>query len=90
MRPFAYEGLSGLAAVAAKRGETDRAARLAGAASALHYGAPYAVVEDRLDATFFEAARASCGTDAWNAAADEGAALSFDDAVAYALQEPRT
>jgi predicted ATPase/DNA-binding SARP family transcriptional activator len=89
VRPFAYEGLSGLAAVAATRGETDRAARLAGAASALHYGAPYAVVEDRLDATFFEAARASCGTDAWNAAADEGAALSFDDAIAYALQDPR-
>jgi hypothetical protein len=46
-------------------------------------------VEDRLDATFFEAARASCGTDAWNAAAEEGAALSVDDAIAYALQEPR-
>jgi predicted ATPase/class 3 adenylate cyclase len=89
VRPFAYEGLSGLAAVAATRGENDRAARLAGAASALHYGAPYAVVEDRLDATFFETARASCGADAWNAAADEGAALSFDDAIAYALQEPR-
>jgi predicted ATPase/class 3 adenylate cyclase len=88
VRPFAYEGLSGLAAVAATRGETDRAARLAGAASALHYGAPYAVVEDRLDATFFEAARASCGADAWNAAADEGAALSFEDAIAYALKEP--
>jgi predicted ATPase/class 3 adenylate cyclase len=89
VRPFAFEGLSGLAAVAATRGETDRAARLAGAASALHDGAPYAVVEDRLDAIFFAAARASCGTDAWNAAADEGAALSFDEAIAYALQEPR-
>jgi predicted ATPase/class 3 adenylate cyclase len=110
-RPFAYEGLSGLAAVAATRGEPDRAARLAGAAGlgqrhapeanatpsvtaaccagALRCGAPYAVVEDRLDATFFEAARTSCGLDAWNAAADEGAALSFDDAIAYALQEPR-
>jgi predicted ATPase/DNA-binding SARP family transcriptional activator len=88
VRPFAFEGLSGLAAVAATRGETDRAARLAGAASALRYGAPYAVVEDRLDAIFIDAARASCGADAWKAAADEGAALSFDDAIAYALQEP--
>jgi predicted ATPase/class 3 adenylate cyclase len=109
-RPFAYEGLSGLAAVAATRGETHRAARLAGAAGlgrrpapeanatpsvtaaccagALRCGAPYAVGEDRLDATFLEAARTSCGLDAWNAAADEGAALSFDDAIAYALQEP--
>jgi hypothetical protein len=66
-----------------------RASRLAGAASALHYGARYAVVEDRLDARFLEAARASCGADAWNAAADAGAALSFEDAIAYALQEPR-
>jgi hypothetical protein len=89
VHPFAYEGLSGLAAVAATRGNTDRAARLAGAADALHHGAPYAPVEDRLDAIFFEAARASCGADAWNAAADEGAALSFDDAIAFALQEPR-
>jgi len=88
VRPFAFEGLSGLAAVAATRGENDRAARLAGAASALHFGAPYAVVEDRLDALFLDAARASCGADAWTAAADEGAALSFDDAIAYALQEP--
>ena len=89
VRPFAYEGLSGLAAVAATRRETDRAARLAGASGALRFGVPYALVEDRLDAIFFEPARASCGADAWNAAADEGAALSFDDAIAYALQEPR-
>lgn len=42
----------------------------------------------RLDAIFFEAARASHGIAAWNAAADEGAALSFDEAMAYALNEP--
>jgi predicted ATPase/DNA-binding SARP family transcriptional activator len=110
VRPFTYEGLSGLAAVAATRDEPDRAARLAGAAGlgqrpaldanetpsvtvacctgALRYGAPYAVIEDRLDATFFDTARTSCGLDAWNAAADEGAALGLDDAIAYALQEP--
>ena len=51
VRPFAFEGLTALAAVAATRGETNRAAGLAGAVSALHYGVPYAVVEDRLDAT---------------------------------------
>ena len=46
-------------------------------------------VEARLDAAFFEPARARCGTDAWNAAAREGSALSFEDAIAYALEEPR-
>jgi hypothetical protein len=87
VRPFASEGLSGLAAVAAARRDDDRAARLAGAASAFHYGQRYAAVEDRLDAAFFEAARTRCGLDAWNAAADEGAALSFEHAITYALQE---
>jgi predicted ATPase/class 3 adenylate cyclase len=88
VRPFASEGLSGLAAVAATRREDDRAARLAGAAGTFHYGQRYADVEDRLDAAFLEPARARCGVDAWNAAADEGAALSFEHAIAYALQEP--
>jgi hypothetical protein len=46
-------------------------------------------VEPRLDETFFGPARTRCGTDAWNAAAREGSALSFEDAIAYALEEPR-
>ncbi len=39
--------------------------------------------------TFFEPARARCGTEAWNAAAREGSALSFEEAIAYALEEAR-
>jgi hypothetical protein len=89
VRPFASEGLSGLAAVAAAHGDTDRAARLSGAASAHRYGRPYAAVEDRLDAIFFEPARQRFGVDVWEAAAHEGTAMSFDDAIAYALEEPR-
>jgi hypothetical protein len=89
VRPFASEGLGGLAAVAAARGDTDRAARLSGAAGAHRYGQPYAAVEDRLDAIFFEPARTHFGVDAWEAAAHEGAALNLDDAITYALQEPR-
>ena len=36
---------------------------------------------------FFEPARGRWGVDAWNAAVGEGAALSFEDAVGYALEE---
>jgi hypothetical protein len=87
--PFASEGLLGLAAVAAVRGGEDRAARLCGAASAHVYDDPEeALVVARLQAAFFEAARARHGPDAWDAAARNGRALSFEDAINYALQEP--
>jgi predicted ATPase/class 3 adenylate cyclase len=86
--PYASEGLRGLAAVAVVRGDLRRAARLVGASEAHRYGQPYEAMEARLDAAFFEAARARCGVDAWNAAADEGAGLSFEDAIRCALEEP--
>ena len=70
-------------------GDDDRAARLAGAAEAHRYGEPGDAVQDRLNATFFEPARERHGTDAWDAAVDEGGALSFADAVAYGLEEAR-
>ena len=60
-----------------------------GAADAHRYDAPEDRVEARLDETFFEPARTRCGTDAWNAAVREGGALSFGDAIAYGLEEPR-
>jgi hypothetical protein len=88
--PFACEGLLGLAAVAAVNGNVDRAARLAGAAAAHVYGQSPDIIEARLDAAFFEAARSRCGVDAWDTAGREGAALSFQDAIAYALDEPGT
>ena len=88
VRPVAFEGLRGLAAVAVVDGDDERAATLVGAADAHRYDRPEDPVEARLDATFFEPARARCGTDAWNAAAREGGALSFEDAIAYALEEP--
>jgi hypothetical protein len=84
--PFASEGLIGLAAVAAVRGDADRAARLASASDAHRYGQTYDAIEARLDTTFFQPTRASCGIDVWNAAADEGAAMSFETAIAYALR----
>jgi predicted ATPase/class 3 adenylate cyclase len=85
--PYASEGLRGLAAVAAVREDLHRAARLVGASAAHRYGQPYEAIEARFDTAFFEAARTCYGVEAWNAAADEGGSLSFEDAIAYALEE---
>jgi hypothetical protein len=71
------------------RGRYGRAATLVGAADAHRYDQSEDAVEARLDRTFFAPARRRCGTDAWNAAAREGRAFSFEDAIAYALEEPR-
>jgi hypothetical protein len=89
VRPVVFEGLRGLAAVAVVHGDTERAATLVGAAATHRYDNAPDPVEARLDETFFEPARMRCGTDAWNAAAREGSVLSFEDAIAYALEEPR-
>ena len=88
VRPFASEGLRGLAAVAAVRGDVHRAACLVGAAAAHRYGQPDDPVFDRLHTAFFEPARTQRGAHAWDAAARGGGALSFEDAIAYALEEP--
>ncbi len=88
VRRMAFEGLRGLAALAVVHGDAQRAATLVGAADAHRYGKTEDPVEARLDETFFEPARARLGTDAWSAAAREGSALSFHDAIVYALDEP--
>jgi hypothetical protein len=87
--PFASEGLAGLAAISAVHGDDHRAARLVGAAAEHRYGQPNDPLHARLDTTFFQPARARLGADKWEAAAREGSALKFEDAIADALQEPR-
>jgi hypothetical protein len=87
--PMAPEGLLGLAAVAAVRNDSHRAARLAGAAAAHSYGTLLDEVKARLQTDFLDPARTHHGTDAWDAAVRDGTALSFDDAIAYALDEAR-
>jgi predicted ATPase/DNA-binding SARP family transcriptional activator len=87
--PIASEGLLGLAAVAVVDGELSHAARLRGAAAAHDYGQQQDEVEARLEAAFFATARTRHGADAWDAAVREGARLSFDDAIAYALDQQR-
>jgi hypothetical protein len=88
VRPVAFEGLRGLAAVAVVDGDDKRAATLVGAADAYRYDQPEDPVYARLDESFFEPAHARYGTDLWNADAREGSRLSFEDAIAYALEEP--
>ena len=70
-------------------GDGARAATLVGAAEAHRYDNAPGPVEARLDETFFAPARSRLGAEAWNAAAREGSVLSFDDAIAYALDEAR-
>ncbi|HSD77653.1 MAG TPA: adenylate/guanylate cyclase domain-containing protein [Solirubrobacteraceae bacterium] len=89
VRPVVFEGLRGMAAVAVVDGDDERAATLVGAADAHRYDKAADPVEARLDDTFFAPARARCGADAWDAAARAGSRLSFEDAIAYALEEPR-
>jgi predicted ATPase/class 3 adenylate cyclase len=89
VRPLLFEGLRGLAAVAAIAGDAERAATLVGAAEEHRYGEPDDPVDPRLDEAFFEPACTRCGANAWDAAAREGSMLSFEDAISYALEEPR-
>jgi predicted ATPase/DNA-binding SARP family transcriptional activator len=84
--PFASEGLAGLAAIETVDRDLDRAAHLCGAAGAHRYGQPVDTVQARLVATYFDRARARLGPEAWDAAVREGAALSWDEAVAYGLE----
>jgi hypothetical protein len=88
VRPVVFEGLRGMAAIAVMHGDDKRAATHVGAADAHRYDQPEDPVQAKLDAAFFEPARRRYGTDAWNAAARAGSALTFEDAIAYALEEP--
>jgi hypothetical protein len=81
------EGLIGLAAAAAARGDLARAGRLVGAAAAHGYELEQPDVEELLEVAFFASARAGLGTEAWNEAREAGAALGFQDAIAEALSD---
>ena len=88
VRPIVFEGLRGLAAIAAAQGahEPRRHTRRRRRRAPLRR--PQDPVEARLDETFFEPARTQLGTDKRNGAARDGGAFSFEDAIAYALDEP--
>ena len=87
--PIAAEGLLGLAAVAVVHGDLSHAARLRGAAATHRHGVQQDAVEARLEAVFFASARTRHGADAWDTDVRQGAQLSFDAAIAYALDQRR-
>ena len=79
------ECLEGLACAAAARGEAERSARLFGAARALGYEQPPA--EHALREPYLAVARSRLEEAAWEAAWAEGQAMTFEEAVSYALEE---
>jgi hypothetical protein len=86
---YARDAFRGVAALAAVRNDDERCARLVGAAAAHGFADalpdPVAI---RLDIEFFGPARARLGPDAWTHATRDGASLSLEAAIAYALQTP--
>jgi predicted ATPase/transcriptional regulator with XRE-family HTH domain len=82
--------MQGLAAVAGVRGQPRRVARLLGAVEALveAAGIPIyvATADHDLHQRVASAARELLGDQAWTAARDEGRAMTFEGAVAYALE----
>ncbi len=78
--------MQGLAAVAASRGEPRRAARLLGAAEALLEAAGLVLyAHNELHQRAADATPEELGEQAWKEAREEGRAMSFEEAVAYAL-----
>jgi predicted ATPase/DNA-binding SARP family transcriptional activator len=88
VRHFAPEALGGLAAIASRRGDTERAARLLGAATAIGEVGD-ADVSAELEEHFFAPARAY-GTRLWCEAYTAGAQMSFEGAITLALSPGQT
>ena len=81
----AAEGLAGLAAIATRRGELGRAARLLGAATAVGPWDGDADVGEWLEQRFFGPGRRRYGTTLWDETLATGAQLSFEDAIDFAI-----
>jgi non-specific serine/threonine protein kinase len=84
---LAAEGLGGLAAVAAVEGDSERAARLLGAAEALGSVGDADVLK-RLEQRFLGPARDRLGGEAWSSGYAAGAALGLREAAELAAAGP--
>jgi hypothetical protein len=84
----ASEGLAGIAAVAATTGLDEVAARLRGSSRAMGYPSSFdEPIDSRLSRDHFAPARNRYGAAAWQRAEQVGAALSLEEAMAYALEQ---
>ena len=89
LNPLVQNALEGFACVAGIRGEAKRAARLWGAAQALHETKGIPRDPDFLaeaDARIL-AVRSGMGEEAWEEAWRKGRVMTLDEAVSYALEE---
>ena len=86
IRPVAFEGLRGLAAIAVLDGDVERAARLVGAADAHRYAHAEDAVAVRLETTYFAPARIGVGRGLERRRA-RGQRAEFRHAIAYALED---
>jgi predicted ATPase/DNA-binding SARP family transcriptional activator len=89
VRHFAAEALGGVAAIATRRGDRERAARLLGAATAIGPVGD-ADVNAQLDEQFFAPARAQHGTRHWSDAHTAGTQMGFEQAITFALTPGQT
>jgi hypothetical protein len=88
---YYFEGLLGMAALAAAHGHDPRAATLEAAATSLLDRPIYEAerpIYDEITERFIVPARERLGPEAWAAAAAAGRALSVNEALALALAEP--
>jgi predicted ATPase/class 3 adenylate cyclase/Tfp pilus assembly protein PilF len=89
LNQLVQSALEGFSCVAGAKGEAQRAARLWGAAQALHETKGIPRDDDFLaeaDARI-SAVRSGMGEEAWEEALREGLAMTLDEAVSYALEE---
>jgi len=86
---YVAESLEGFAALASAREETERAARLWGAAGALReaLGIPWLLLERAVHEPHLIATRSELEEAVWMRAREEGRAMTMEEAVAYALEE---
>jgi predicted ATPase/class 3 adenylate cyclase len=89
LNPIIQSALEGFACLAGAKGDAERAARLWGAAQALHEAKGIPRDTDFLaeaDARI-SAVRLGMGEEAWEEAWRKGRAMTLDEAVSYALEE---
>ena len=88
---IAISNLEGLACIAAARGEDKRAARIFGAAHKLNktVGNYHTPAERALREPYLTSVRSRLDETSWEAAFAEGRAMTFEEAVEYALSEEK-